>query len=332
MANAYTDTSGSSLGTSLVQTAYDRYVEFALRAVPLIRDVADKKPVQQAMPGSSVVFQIYTDLAQKTSVLSEDVDPDAVALGNTTTVSVTLNEYGNASLATRKLELFSLSDVDPAIADIIAFNTADSLDTVALASLNGGTNAIAEYNGNVVSTYAGSYTNGTTQAQILSTDVIKSRDIRTAVAKLRANKAVPRQGEYYWCGIHPEVSHDLRAETGAGGWRDDHKYSETGAAEFWPGTIGTYEGAMFVESPRLFSALDGTGATGNTGTFGTSAYTYGTGGVRVFRTLVAGKQALAEAVAEEPHVIFGPVVDKLMRFRPIGWYGVLGWQRYRETS
>ena len=332
MANAYTDTSGSSLGTSLVQTAYDRYVEFALRAVPLIRDVADKKPVQQAMPGSSVVFQIYTDLAQKTSVLSEDVDPDAVALGNTTTVSVTLNEYGNASLATRKLELFSLSDVDPAIADIIAFNMADSLDTVALASLNGGTNAIAEYNGNVVSTYAGSYTNGTTQAQILSTDVIKSRDIRTAVAKLRANKAVPRQGEYYWCGIHPEVSFDLRAETGAGGWRDDHKYSETGAAEFWPGTIGTYEGAMFVESPRLFSALDGTGATGNTGTFGTSAYTYGTGGVRVFRTLVAGKQALAEAVAEEPHVIFGPVVDKLMRFRPIGWYGVLGWQRYRETS
>ena len=332
MANAYTDTSGSSLGTSLVQTAYDRYVEFALRAVPLIRDVADKKPVQQAMPGSSVVFQIYTDLAQKTSVLSEDVDPDAVALGNTTTVSVTLNEYGNASLATRKLELFSLSDVDPAIADIIAVNMADSLDTVALASLNGGTNAIAEYNGNVVSTYAGSYTNGTTQAQILSTDVIKSRDIRTAVAKLRANKAVPRQGEYYWCGIHPEVSFDLRAETGAGGWRDDHKYSETGAAEFWPGTIGTYEGAMFVESPRLFSALDGTGATGNTGTFGTSAYTYGTGGVRVFRTLVAGKQALAEAVAEEPHVIFGPVVDKLMRFRPIGWYGVLGWQRYRETS
>ena len=332
MANAYTDTSGSSLGTSLVQTAYDRYVEFALRAVPLIRDVADKKPVQQAMPGSSVVFQIYTDLAQKTSVLSEDVDPDAVALGNTTTVSVTLNEYGNASLATRKLELFSLSDVDPAIADIIAFNMADSLDTVALASLNGGTNAIAEYNGNVVSTYAGSYTNGTTQAQILSTDVIKSRDIRTAVAKLRANKAVPRQGEYYWCGIHPEVSFDLRAETGAGGWRDDHKYSETGAAEFWPGTIGTYEGAMFVESPRLFSALDGTGATGNTGTFGTSAYTYGTGGVRVFRTLVAGKQALAEAVAEEPHVVFGPIVDKLMRFRPIGWYGVLGWARYREAS
>ena len=332
MANAYTDSSSGSLGNYLVQTAYDRYVEFALRAVPMVRDVADKRPVQQAMPGSSVVFQIYTDLAAATTALSETTDPDAVALGNTTQVSVTLQEYGNASLATRKLELFSLSDVDPAIADIIAFNMADSLDTVALATLIGGTNAIAEVNGSAVSTYAGTYTNGTTQKSILSTDVIKSRDIRLAVAKLRANKAVPRQGEYYWCGIHPEVSHDLRAETGSGGWRDDHKYSETGSSEFWPGTIGTYEGAMFVESPRLFNTTDGSGASGATGTFGNSDYVYGTGGVRVYRTLVAGKQALAEAVAEEPHVIFGPIVDKLMRFRPIGWYGVLGWARYREAS
>ena len=332
MANAYTDTSSGSLGTNLVQTAYDRYVEFALRAVPMVRDIADKRPVQQAMPGSSVVFQIYTDLAAVTTPLSETTDPDAVALGNTTPITVTLNEYGNASLATRKLELFSLSDVDPAIADIIAFNMADSLDNVALQTLTGGPNAIAEVNGNLVSTYAGSYTNGTTQKSVLSTDVIKSRDIRFAVAKLRANKAVPRQGEYYYVGIHPEVSHDLRAETGAGGWRDDHKYSETGASEFWPGTIGTYEGAMFVESPRMANFADGTGAGTASGTFGTTSYVNATGGVRVFRTLVAGKQALAEAVAEEPHVVFGPVVDKLMRFRPIGWYGVLGFARYRDAS
>ena len=333
MTNQYTDSVGSTAGIpNLVQTAYDRYVEFALRAVPLVRDVADKRPVQQAMPGSSVVFQIYTDLAAATTALSEQTDPDAVALGNTTPVTVTLNEYGNASLATRKLELFSLSDVDPAIADIIAFNMADSLDTVALSTLVGGPNAIAEVNGSVVSTFAGTYTNGTTQKSILSTDTIKSRDIRLAVAKLRANKAVPRQGEFYWVGIHPEVSHDLRAETGLGGWRDDHKYSETGASEFWPGTIGTYEGAMFVESPRMANFADGTGAGSSSGTFGTSSYVNATGGVRVFRTLVAGKQALAEAVAEEPHVIFGPIVDKLMRFRPIGWYGVLGWARYRDAA
>jgi N4-gp56 family major capsid protein len=139
MANAYTDTSALA---GLVKTAYDRYVEFALRAQPMIRAVADKKPVQQAMPGSSVVFSLYNDLTPATASLSETTDVDAVALGNVDTVSVTLAEYGNASLVTRKLQLFSLSDVDPAVADIIAYNMADSLDTVAQNVLVQGTNVI----------------------------------------------------------------------------------------------------------------------------------------------------------------------------------------------
>ena len=306
MANAYTSTDSGSLGNYLVQAAYDRYVEFALRAVPLIRDVADKRPVQQAMPGSSVVFQLYNDLSKATGTLSETADPDAVGFGNTNQVSVTLNEYGNAALATRKLELFSLSDVDPAIADIIAFNMADSIDEVAQTVLRGGSNVIYS------ATASGTVPTSTTG--VASTSTIKSADIRKAVAKLRTNKAVPRQGEFYWCGIHPEVSHDLRAETGAGGWREAHVYNESGAGELWPGSIGTYEGAMFVESPRLYNATDGASST------------------KVFRTILAGKQALAEAIAEEPHVVVGPVVDKLMRFRPIGWYGVLGFARYREAS
>lgn len=301
MANAFTDTSTGSLGTNLVQTAYDRYVEFALRSMPLLRDVADKRPVQQAMPGSSVVFQLYTDLSKVTGSLSETVDPDAVALGNTDQITVTLEEYGNAAIATRKLELFSLSDVDPAIADIIAFNMADSLDDIAQTELRGGTNAI----------YGGTAT-GT--ASVTAGGTITSANIRRAVAKLRAGKAVPRVGELYWVGIHPEVSHDLRAETGDTGWRSAHVNNDAGAGQLWPGNIGVYEGAMFIESPRLFNATDGAGA------------------VRVYRTLVCGKQALAEATAQEPSVVIGPVTDKLMRFRPIGWYGVLGWKRYREDA
>jgi len=304
MPNAFTDTGTGSLGTNLVQAAYDRYVEFALRAIPLIRDVADKRPAQQAMPGSSVVFQLYSDMAKATTALTETTDPDAVALGNTTSVSVTLNEYGNAALATRKLELFSLSDVDPAIANIIAFNMADSLDELALTELRGGTNVI--YSANSTGTAA------TGTAYIGATNTLKSADVRKAVAKLRAGKAVPRVGELYWCGIHPEVSHDLRAETGAASWRDPHNYQSN--ENIWSGEIGAFEGAYFIETPRMYAATDGSGSAKN------------------YRTIIAGQQALAEAVAEEPHVVIGPVTDKLMRLRPIGWYGVLGFKRYREEA
>ena len=376
MANAFNDTSSIA---GLVQTAYDRYVEFALRAQPMIRAVADKKPVQQAMPGSSVVFSLYNDLAAATSTLTETTDPDAVALSNVDTVSVTLNEYGNASLVTRKLQLFSLSDVDPAVADIIAFNMADSLDIVAQNTLRQGTNVI--YGGTRTST-----------ATVTASDTIDSADIRKAVAKLRSNKAVPRAGSLYWVGIHPEVSHDLRAESGSVGWRDTHAYTDASLGNLFAGTIGTYEGAFFVENSRMFSAKDGAdqtdlatapavsgvsgeftivaanaafggkaevgdkiagtnvgasakitaisvGATNttftvdvaNSGTVGTNTLTV-TPVTRVFSTLVCGKQALAEAVAQEPGVVIGPVTDKLMRFRPIGWYGVLGWNRYREEA
>ena len=384
---AYTDTSSTSLGgtvggAGLVQKAYDRLLEFALRSEPLIRSVADKRPARQAFPGSTVVLQRYVDLAQATTPLTETTDPDAVALSTPTSVTITLQEYGNPVLVTRALELFSLVDVDPAIANIVAYNLADSIDAVAMTTLGGGTNVL--YGGNATAT-----------ANVDAADTIDSADIRRAVAKLRANKAKARRGSYYWAGIHPEVSHDLRAESGNLGWNFVHAQSNPAVNNIWAGEIGDYEGAFFVESPRLYNAkvgadqtplattavtvagtsggftvgvassaviasraevgdkISGTGiasgakisaisTSGNTTTFtldtaNTAAVTATTvvqvtPVTRVFDTILCGQQALAEAVAEEPHIVIGNVTDKLMRFRPIGWYGVLGFARYREEA
>jgi N4-gp56 family major capsid protein len=306
MANAFVSTASDNLGgtagsAGLVQKAYDRLLEFALRSEPLIRSVADKRPTNQSVPGSTVVLQRYVDLAAATTALTETTDPDAVAMSTPTSVTITLNEYGNSVLVTRALELFSLADVDPAIANIIAFNLADSIDSVAMTTLRGGTNVI----------YSGS--TATSTATITAAATISSANIRRAVAKLRANKTTGRKGSLYWTGIHPEVSHDLRAETGSAGWLLPNQYGSS-QDRIWAGEIGTYEGAYFVESARLYNATDGASSARN------------------YRTIICGQQALAEAVAEEPHVVIGPVVDKLMRHRPMGWYGVLGFARYREEA
>jgi N4-gp56 family major capsid protein len=387
MANAFTDTSSGSFGgtvggAGLVQKAYDRLLEFALRSEPLIRSVADKRPARQSIPGSTVVLQKYVDLDAVTGTLTETVDPDAVAMTTPTSITVTLNEYGNAVLVTRALELFSLADVDPAIANIIAYNLADSIDKVAMTTLRSGSNNI----------YAG---NATAVANVDAADTLDSADIRKAVAKLRSNKAKGRRGSAYWVGIHPEVSHDLRAETGDLGWRYPQSQSASEASKIWAGEIGEYEGAFFVESSRLFNAKSGADqsalATTVTTVAGTSAgFTIGvassaviasraevgdkiaatgiasgakitaiaTSGstttitvdtantaavtvgatvtvtpvTRVFDTIACGSQAMAEAVAEEPHVVIGNVTDKLMRFRPMGWYGVLGFAVYRDEA
>jgi N4-gp56 family major capsid protein len=390
MANAYVSTASNSLGgtvgaAGLVQKAYDRLIEFALRAQPLIRSVADKTPARQSIPGSSVVLQRYVDLTQTTASLTETVDPDAVAMATPTYTTITLVERGNAVLVTRALELFSLADVDPAIANIIAFNMADSIDTVAQNVLaDRATGSIINGTANTGSTnvlYGGT---ATTSGSLTSSDVFTSALARKTTAKLRSNKAIPRKGSLYWGGIHPEVALDLRAETGVGSWRQPHEYQSNDA--IWAGELGTYEGAFYVESPRLFSnktgadrttsgttasatsasaatvitftstsglnvgdkvagtgiasgakvtAIDGTSVTVDTANTGavsaTTAITI-TPVTKVFNTYFAGQQALAEAVAEEPHVVIGPVVDKLMRHRPLGWYGVLGHAIYRQEA
>lgn len=308
MVDAFTSTASDSLGgtvgsAGLVQKAYDRLVEFALRSQPMIRSVADKRPSPGTLPGSSIALQLYNDLAAKTSTLTETADVDAVTIGTPDIVNLTLNEYGNAVVSTRKLNLFSLADVDPAIANIIAYNMADSIDILAMTELRGGTNVLYG---------SGGASTPTSTATVAAEDVISAADIRKAVAKLRAGNAVPRKGSLYWVGIHPEVSHDLRAETGAASWRNPHEYQSN--QEIWSGEIGQFEGAYFVETPRMYTATDGDTST------------------KVYRTIIAGQQALAEAVAEEPHVVIGPVTDKLNRLRPIGWYGVLGFKRYREEA
>ena len=284
---------------NLVQTAYDQYVRMALRSIPVMRAIADVKPVQQAMPGSSVVFSIYSDLSAATSTLTETADVSSIALGNPSQVTVTLQEYGSAVTTTKKLNLTSFNDVDSALADIIAYNAADSIDQVVAGVLTAGTNVI----------YAG--TTATSTDSITSADTITVADIREAVVQLRTNKAVPRIGELYAAYLHPRQSADLRAESGTGGFQELTKYVER--TPFVAGAVGVLEGAFIVETPRVPFAA-------NTNT------------VNVYSAVIAGREALAEAMAQDISTVIGPEIDALRRFRTIGWYYFGGFNRLREAA
>jgi N4-gp56 family major capsid protein len=250
---------GGSLTTTssisnLVTAAYDQYVRMALRSIPVMRSLADVKPVQQAMPGSSVVFSIYSDLAQATSTLTESSDVSSIALGNPSQVTVTLAEYGSAVSTTKKLNLTSFNDVDSALADIIAYNAADSIDNVVGQVLCAGTQVI--------------YANGpsgtvpTASSAVLPVDTITTADIRNAVVTLRTNKALPRIGELYAAYLHPRQSADLRAESGTGGFQELTKYVER--TPFTAGAVGVLEGAFVVETPRVLNGLNLAAGIGTT--------------------------------------------------------------------
>ena len=291
---------GTSAISNLVRTAYDQYVRMALRSIPVMRALADVKPVQQAMPGSSVVFSIYSDLAQATSTLTEASDVSSIALGNPNQVTVTLNEYGSAVTTTKKLNLTSFNDVDTALADIIAYNAADSIDAVVAAVLTSGTNII----------YGGT---ATTTNTIAAADKISVTDIRQAVTELRTNKALPRIGELYAAYLHPRQTADLRAETGTGGFQELSKYTDR--TPFVAGAVGVIEGAFVVETPRVpFAANTQSPA------------------VNVYKAVVAGREALAEAQGQDISTVIGPQIDALRRFHTIGWYYFGGFNLLRTAA
>jgi N4-gp56 family major capsid protein len=325
VSTTYTGTTGTSAVANLVQTGYDRLVEHGLRAQPLFRNFADKRPQDVTGPTATVTLQFWTDLAPVTAALTENVDNDAVALSNTTTVNVTLQEWGQSGLSTRKMELTSLSDIDLELVEQITWNMVDSLDVQAqLAAVGLGNNIVYPVSGAAPTALAANagatYSGGSGCTAIAATNIMNSNTARYTVTKLRAAKVMPWKANLYAHIISPEMSADLRQETGAAAWRDPHVYSGVEGSQnmIWAGEIGAYEGAFFIESPRVFSNQLGTGAGGSQ--------------TRVFNSYVFGKQFLAEATGEEPHIVFGPITDKMRRFRPVSWYGFLGWSVFRSAS
>ena len=300
-------TQASSLSTD--QVAFDQIAYFALRSEMLFDAAADVQPVAQSMPGSSVKFTIFSELADATSTLAETTDLTPSTMGDSQ-VEVTLAEYGNTINTTAKLRGTSFLDVDAVAANLLGYNAGSSLDTIVANVLKAATNVI--YGG-------GGSTTPTSNATVQAEDIIEANDIRVATAQLRGSKAQSFNG-MYMAFIHPDVSYDLRRETGAASWRDPHNYNNIGP--IYNGEIGAFEAVRFVETPR--APLDLTGGSAST--------------VDLYQTIIMGRQSLAKAHSitdgngAYPKVVRGPVVDSLMRFNPIGWYWLGGYGIFRQAA
>lgn len=284
--------------------AFEQLAYFALRSQPMFEMACDVKSTNQSHPGASVQFNIYADLAQQTASLTEASDVTPVAMTDSTVI-VTLAEKGNAVITTAKLRGTSFLNVDADAANVIGYNMVDSLDNIVHDVLVGGTNEA----------WAG---NATSTATIDATDNLAATNIRKEVAALRSASVMPNAGGSYLGFIHPDVSYDLRDDTAV---TDIIQYQirQDGAA-VRQGSIGTFGGVDFIETPRL--EIDTATATP----------------VDVYNTIIVGKQAMAKAHSRgpgfgaDPGIVFGPVTDTLRRFQPVGWYHLVGYSRFREAA
>jgi N4-gp56 family major capsid protein len=312
MADYYAnEISTASLSTD--QVAFEKLAYFALRPEMYFDQFASVQATNATNPGASVKFTVFADLAAATTPLGEAEDVTPVSMSDSQ-VTVTLEEYGNATVTTAKLRASSFLPVDPVAAQAVGYNAGLSIDTIARSAIQAGTNVI----------YAtGGAQTASSRITMKTDQTLVAKDIRRAVAELRGAN-VPTIGGNYVGFIHPDVSYDLRGITDASGWRDSYKY--TNAMPLYNGEIGMFEGVRFMESPRapLFTnAYNGAGAAGTGDSYG---------------TLIMGQQALAKAVSmggeygDQPTIVYGTVTDLLKRFRPVGWKHFVGYAVFRQEA
>lgn len=294
------------------QTAYNLVVDYAYRPQNYFDQCASVKPSEQSMPGKAVTFPFVSDLPIQSTSIDESTDVTPQVMGDSTVV-VTLAEYGAAVKTSALMRGTSyIVPFDPVVAEVIGYNAGASLDVIARNVLTGGTASVAYSLGTGVLP--------TSRATVTPPNTFRAIDVRQATAFLRRNNT-PTIGGYYIAYIHPDVSYDLRTETGGNPWRDPHTYSDPGA--IWNGEIGAFEGVRFIEAPRSRIFSDAGSSTTNTD---------------VYATMILGAQALAKAYSYTdgngpmPRVFPGPVTDTLRRFVPMGWYFLGGYKLYRDAT
>jgi N4-gp56 family major capsid protein len=337
VADAYTATTSLDYSTK----AYQRRAYFALRPELMYDQLADVFATEQSHPGTSVQFNVLGDLAIASTALNETQDVSAVAPTDST-VTATLNEYGNVILRTRALQGTSFIEIDPALADLIGFNAGVSIDEVAKNIVQAGTNV----------SYGGTQT---ARTGLTAGDVITAHNVRYVRAFLARNNAMkwimgqgggaaptysgppnmdgapfeslvqnPGTG-WFAAMIHPDVALDLREQTGSGSWRVPSEYA--GASNgghqsgIWAGELGAFEGFRFVENSRAPFFQQGGSSSQN-----------------VYGTLFFGREAIlkiwatVEGNGPVPQVVEGPITDRLRRFKPLGWYWFGAYGVFRQNN
>ena len=118
MANQYTSIQTTpGLSDNTVKTMYDFAISMLYRETPMYRAWTDKRPEQVNGPAQTITLQKqqFFDTATVTAAktpLNEELDVDSQKLPATTTVDLTVNEYGGAVTRTKKIRYFSFADVD----------------------------------------------------------------------------------------------------------------------------------------------------------------------------------------------------------------------------
>lgn len=303
--------------TDFNQVAYDLRAYNALRPEFYFDDFADVESTNESIVGKSVTFTILNDMPINSTALVDGVDVTATAISDSQ-LNLVLAEYGAAIVTSAKARGTSFIDLDPVVSNLLGFNAGISINDVARAALDAGTNVMYG-SGSGATTVGG---DASSRVTVDADDTIGSVDFAAARSRL-ASMNVQKFGNLYTSFIHPDIVFDVFNEIVSGSnvqtWTAANVYSNP--ENIYNGEIGSFRGFRFVETPTA-PVYQGAGAAG----------------VNVFGTFCTGRQSLAKAYSKAPgfgpmpHIFPGPVTDYLRRLQPSAWYWLGQYGVFRQQA
>ena len=194
----------------------------------LLHDVGAQKNTHPKNEGKTIRFNRYDPLPVATTPLTEGSNPSEVSL-TSSTVEVTLQEYGNTI---RVSKLLKLTSVDKDLANKISHlgrNMGETLDTIVREELfTGATVQLANGRASL--------------ANIVAGDNFNSDEIAKAVRMLENNKCEPYDDGYFIGKIGPNTKYDLVRDTT---WIHAKTYSDVKG--LYKGEAGELYKVRFIE-------------------------------------------------------------------------------------
>ena len=219
-----------------MKTFYDMTLIDEAQAALVHDQFGQKRPIPKG-GGKTIEFRKFAALAKATTPLTEGVTPDGKSL-EVTTITATVNQYGDYITLSDVLELTALDNVVLETTKLLGRQAGLTLDTIVRNVLQSGTNV----------TYCpkvgtnGAETAVTSRDGLDTTCQLTVKVLQQVVAKLRAQNA-PTIGGKYVAIIHPFAAYDLMRDTE---WIDAHKYAKPD--NLYEGEIGEIAGIRFVQT------------------------------------------------------------------------------------
>ena len=220
----------------------------------LVHDQFGQKRPIPANGGKTIEFRKFDSLPKALTAITEGVTPNGNKL-NVSSITATVAQYGDYIVQSDVLELTALDNTILEATKILGKQAGLTLDTIVRDIITAGTNA--------------QYVNNKSRASLTKTDTLSVKEIKKAVAFLRAHNAPTINGSYVAI-IHPYAAYDLMSDPE---WIDAHKYATP--ENIYEGEIGKVAGVRFVQSSEAH-IIKGEGCPS---------------GLAVFQTLVLGENA-----------------------------------------